>query len=86
MITPDGSVTGVAADEPRNSNRGLGRHRCQDPNRTDHHLAAKNEDWAMEMVADALYKNNLTIVRNRGNYPNARSTVENGRKANAASR
>ena len=31
-------------DEPRNSNRGIGRQRCQASNRADQHLAAIHED------------------------------------------
>ena len=70
MITPDGSAAGVAAGYPQSSNRGIGRKRCQAPNRTAHHLAANHVDWATEMVGWALYRNTLMILRNRGKDSN----------------
>ena len=62
MITPDGSATGVVADEPQSSNRGIGRRLCQKPNRADQHLAATHEEWANQMIGDALYQHALTIM------------------------
>ena len=65
MITPAGSVAGVAADETQNSNStGAGRPRWMG-NRRENHLAAKQEDWENQTIGDALYLRTLMIRRNR---------------------
>ena len=70
MSTRDGSAKGVVADEPQGSNTGIGRPSFQEPNRTDRHLAAKNEDWANRMIGEAPYRHTLMIMRKRGNDSN----------------
>ena len=64
-------------DDPQGpAARPKGRGIFQEPNWQGHHLAAKHQDWANQMVGDALYQQTLMILRNLRNGPN-------GRKANS---
>ena len=76
LQTPDGILTGEVMDGPQGpGDRSTGRQSCfQEPNRQWQHLAAKHQDWANQMVGEALYQQTLMILRNLRNDSNGRKT------------
>ena len=67
LQTPDGSVAGEVAGDPRGQDaRAKGRQSFQEPNRQGQHLAAHHQGWGTRMIGEPLYRQTLMITRKLG--------------------